>query len=248
MMNSALCARLGIEFPLFAFSHCRDVVAAVSKAGGMGVLGAVGMTPQRLREELDWIDAHVGGKPYGLDLIVPNAFEGKGEAFDSDKLLAAIPQVHKDFAAAVLARHGVDAAAVEANRKNATGWSQNLREEGAASGLEVAFEYPIKLIANALGVPPPVMLQKGKQQGVAVAALVGAKEHALVQAAAGVDIVIAAGGEAGGHCGDVSTMVLVPEVVRALEAAGHDTPVLAAGRWRRRWRWAQQAHGADRCG
>jgi NAD(P)H-dependent flavin oxidoreductase YrpB (nitropropane dioxygenase family) len=229
MMNSALCARLGIEFPLFAFSHCRDVVAAVSKAGGMGVLGAVGMTPQRLREELDWIDAHVGGKPYGLDLIVPNKFEGKGETFDSEKLLGAIPQAHKDFAAALLAKHGVDSAAVEENRKNATAWSQNLRAEGAASGLEVAFEYPIKLIANALGVPPPVMLEKGKQHGVAVAALVGAKEHALVQAAAGVDIVIAAGGEAGGHCGDVSTMVLVPEVVRALEAAGHDTPVLAAG-------------------
>jgi len=229
MMNSVLCARLGIEFPLFAFSHCRDVVAAVSKAGGMGVLGAVGMTPERLREELDWIDAHVGGNPYGLDLIVPNAFEGKGEAFDPEKLLGAIPQAHKDFAAALLAKHGVDAAAVEENRKNATGWSQNLRAEGAASGLEVAFEYPIKLIANALGVPPPVMLEKGKQHGVAVAALVGAKEHALVQAAAGVDIVIAAGGEAGGHCGDVSTMVLVPEVVRALEAAGHGTPVLAAG-------------------
>ena len=221
--------RLGIEFPLFAFSHCRDVVAAVSKAGGMGVLGAVGMSPARLREELDWIDAHAAGKPYGLDLIVPNAFEGKAEAFDSEKLLAAVPQTHREFSAAILAKHGVDAAAVEANRKHATGWSQNLRAEGAASGLEVAFEYPIKLIANALGLPPPIMLEKGKQHGVPVAALVGAKEHALAQAAAGVDIIIAAGGEAGGHCGDVSTMVLVPEVVRALEAAGHDTPVLAAG-------------------
>jgi NAD(P)H-dependent flavin oxidoreductase YrpB (nitropropane dioxygenase family) len=229
MLNSQLCQRLGIEFPLFAFSHCRDVVVAVSKAGGMGVLGAVGMAPQRLKEELDWIEAHVGGKPYGLDLIVPNKFEGKGETHDTDKLLSAIPDEHKKFAAGILAQHGVDASVIEANRRNATGWSQNLREEGAAGGLEVAFQYPIKLIANALGLPPPIMLELGKKHGVAVAALVGAKEHALAQAAAGVDIIIAAGGEAGGHCGDVSTMVLVPEVVRALEAAGSNIPVLAAG-------------------
>ncbi len=229
MLNSPLCQRLGIEFPLFAFSHCRDVVVAVSKAGGMGVLGAVGMSPERLKEELDWIDAHVAGKPYGLDLIVPNKFEGKGESFDADKLLAAIPETHKQFAAQILAQHGVDAAALEANRRGATGWSQNLREEGAQSSLEIAFRYPIKLIANALGLPPPIMLELGKKHGVAVAALVGAKEHALAQAAVGVDIIIAAGGEAGGHCGDVSTMVLVPEVVRALEAVGSSAPVLAAG-------------------
>jgi NAD(P)H-dependent flavin oxidoreductase YrpB (nitropropane dioxygenase family) len=229
MLNSPLCQRLGIEFPLFAFSHCRDVVVAVSKAGGMGVLGTVGMTPERLKEELDWVDAHVSGKPYGLDLIVPNKFEGKGEAHDPEKLLAAIPEAHKQFAAQILAQHGVDATAPEANRRNATGWSQNLREEGAASGLEVAFQYPIKLIANALGLPPALMIEQAKTHGVAVAALVGAKEHALAQAAAGVDIVIAAGGEAGGHCGDVSTMVLVPEVVRALEAIGSPAHVLAAG-------------------
>jgi NAD(P)H-dependent flavin oxidoreductase YrpB (nitropropane dioxygenase family) len=229
MLNSPLCQRLGIEFPLFAFSHCRDVVVAVSKAGGMGVLGAVGMSPERLREELDWIEAHAAGKPYGLDLIVPNKFEGKAESFDSDKLLSAVPQAHKDFANAILTKHGVDPSILEANRKLSTNWSQNLREEGAASGLEVAFQYPIKLIANALGLPPPIMLEQGKQHGVAVAALVGAKEHALAQVAAGVDIIIAAGGEAGGHCGDVSTMVLVPEVCEALRAINSDVPVLAAG-------------------
>jgi NAD(P)H-dependent flavin oxidoreductase YrpB (nitropropane dioxygenase family) len=163
MLNSPLCQRLGIEFPLFAFSHCRDVVVAVSKAGGMGVLGAVGMSPDRLREELDWIEAHVAGKPYGLDLIVPNKFEGKAEAFDSDKLLAALPAEHKAYADAILKRHGVDPAALEENRKLSTNWSQNLREEGAASGLEVAFQYPIKLIANALGLPPPIMLEQGKK-------------------------------------------------------------------------------------
>ena len=92
MMNTPLCKRLGIEFPLFAFSHSRDVVAAVSKAGGMGVLGAVALSPQRLKEELDWIDAHVNDKPYGVDLIVPNAFEGKGQDVSVDSMLAALPQ------------------------------------------------------------------------------------------------------------------------------------------------------------
>jgi NAD(P)H-dependent flavin oxidoreductase YrpB (nitropropane dioxygenase family) len=228
MMHTPICQRLGIEFPLFAFSHCRDVVAAVSKAGGMGVLGVAGYSTERLKQELDWIEAHVGGKPYGVDLIVPNDYEGKGEGADVDRLVSALPQAHRDFAARILNEHGVDASSLEAERRNAGGFARNLADAGASS-LEVAFQYPIKLIANALGTPPPLMIEMGKKHGVAVAALVGAKEHALAQAAAGVDIIVAAGTEAGGHCGEVTTMVLVPEVVEALREAGIDTPVLAAG-------------------
>jgi NAD(P)H-dependent flavin oxidoreductase YrpB (nitropropane dioxygenase family) len=228
MMHTPICQRLGIEFPLFAFSHCRDVVAAVSKAGGMGVLGVAGYSAERLKEELDWIDAHVRGKPYGVDLIVPNAYAGKGEETSVETLVDALPKAHRDFAAAILAKYGIDAASVEQQRRNASGFARNLGDAGAST-LEVAFQHPIKLIANALGVPPPQMLAMGKQHGVAVAALVGAKEHALAQAAAGVDIIVAAGTEAGGHCGEVTTMVLVPEVVEALAAANIDTPVLAAG-------------------
>jgi NAD(P)H-dependent flavin oxidoreductase YrpB (nitropropane dioxygenase family) len=229
MMHTPICQRLGIEFPLFAFSHCRDVVAAVSKAGGMGVLGVAGYSTERLKQELDWIEANAGGKPYGVDLIVPNAYEGKGGgAVSVDALVEGLPAKHKDFAANILAQHGIEAAELEEARKGAGGFARNLAD-GGASTLEVAFQYPIKLIANALGTPPPLMIEMGKKHGVAVAALVGAKEHALAQAAAGVDIIIAAGTEAGGHCGDVTTMVLVPEVVEALRAAGSDTPVLAAG-------------------
>lgn len=228
MMHTPICQRLGIEFPLFAFSHCRDVVAAVSKAGGMGVLGVAGYSTERLRQELDWIEAHAGGKPYGVDLIVPNKYEGKGESADVDRLVSALPQTHRDFTTQILAEHGIDASSLESERRNGAGFARNLAD-GGASTLEVAFQYPIKLIANALGTPPPLMIQMGKERGVAVAALVGAKEHALAQAAAGVDIIIAAGTEAGGHCGEVTTMVLVPEVVQALRAANIDTPVLAAG-------------------
>jgi len=228
-MRTQLCERLGIEFPLFAFSHSRDVVAAVSKAGGMGVFGAAAFTPERLKEELDWIDAHVGGKSYGVDLIVPNVFAGKGEEFDAAHAAKALPRAQIDFAEAILAKHGVEAGALDAARQGSGGFARNLQPEGVRATLEEAFRHPIKLIANALVVPPPLMIEMGKRHGVAVAALVGAKEHALAQAAAGVDILVAAGTEAGGHCGEVTTMVLVPEVVQALEQAGIDAPVLAAG-------------------
>ena len=228
-MKSPICEMLDIEFPLLAFSHCRDVVVAVSKAGGMGVFGAVNLPPDRLKDELDWIVDHIDGKPFGVDLIVPNKFEGKGEAFDPGKLLDAVPQEHKDFANRIMTDHGIETVDLEGARSNSANFAINMRDEGAASSLEVAFQYPIKLIVNALGVPPKIMLDLAKHRGVATGALVGAKEHAVNQVGAGVDVLIVAGGEAGGHCGDVSTMVLIPEVYRAVQDMGAKTPILAAG-------------------
>jgi NAD(P)H-dependent flavin oxidoreductase YrpB (nitropropane dioxygenase family) len=227
-MLTPICQRLGIEFPLFAFSHCRDVVAAVSKAGGMGVLGAVGYSPDRLKAELDWIDLNAGGKPFGVDLIVPNKFEGKGQEVSLQALAARLPEAHKDYVASILERYGIDPAELETTAASGAGLAIGLRDEGAAT-LEVAFRYPIKLVANALGVPPHFMIAEARAHNVPIAALVGSREHALAQAAAGVDIIVATGAEAGGHCGEVSTMVLVPEVVEALRAANFDLPVLAAG-------------------
>ncbi|AAV93895.1 nitronate monooxygenase [Ruegeria pomeroyi] len=225
-MNSDLCRKLGIEFPLFAFSHCRDVVAAVSRAGGMGVFGAVLYTPEQLRTELEWIDANCGGKPYGVDLIVPTSIQRQGGSGPSDdQLLAGLPAEHLAFAEQVLERAGVGADDLEERRCALLHISRNLDSAGAEAMLDVAFSFPIRLIANALGTPPQIMLDRARAAGVPVAALVGSKQHAQRQVAAGVDILVAAGGEAGGHCGEVSTMVLVPEVV---SVAG-DTPVLAAG-------------------
>ncbi|MCZ6664241.1 MAG: nitronate monooxygenase [Gammaproteobacteria bacterium] len=227
-MKSPICDLLDIEFPLLAFSHCRDVVAEVSRAGGMGVFGAVSLPPHRLEEELAWIDEHVDGMPYGVDLIVPEKIEGKGQQFDGERLLAAIPDEHKAFTEQILSRHGIDAGDLDAARRGIVHIGENMTESGARAQLDVAFSHPIKLIANALGVPPESMLDLGKRHGVAVAALVGAKEHALRQVEAGVDILVAAGSEAGGHCGEVSTMVLIPEVVEAIKPHAN-TPVLAAG-------------------
>ena len=227
-MRSPVCAMLGIEFPLVAFSHCRDVVAEVSRAGGMGVFGAVSLPPDRLEEELAWLDAHVDGKPYGVDLIVPNKIERKGAQLDDEQVLAALPAEHLAYANAILARHGIDDSSLDAARRGRIHVGRNMGAAGAAELLEVAFSHPIRLIANALGVPPPLMFELGQRHGVPVAALVGAPEHAVRQVAAGVDILVVAGGEAGGHCGEVSTLVLVPEVVEAIRSL-REVPVLAAG-------------------
>lgn len=224
-MNSELCRLLGIEFPLFAFSHCRDVVAAVSRAGGMGVFGAVMYTPEQLRRELQWIDDQVGDKPYGVDLIVPNSISAHGADLEPDQLLAALPHEQVAFVNEFFASEGIDPSSIDGIRRNHLSFAKNMSAEGAEEMLEVAFSFPIKLIANALGQPPQIMLDMGKRFGVPVAALVGSKRHAIAQLEAGVDILVAAGGEAGGHCGEISTMVLVPEIV---SVAGQ-TPVLAAG-------------------
>lgn len=216
----------GAEFPLFAFSHCRDVVAAVSKAGGFGVLGATRFTPEQLERELAWIDAEVGGAPYGVDVLVPETIDPRVAGLaDNAARAAAIDPAHQTFVNALLARYGI---APEAELR-VLPERMGITPENGMALMEVAFRHPIRLIANALGIAPPEMIAQGKARGVAVAALVGAKEHALRQAAAGVDIIVAQGTEAGGHCGEVSTLVLVPEVVRALADAGHSQPVLAAG-------------------
>ena len=229
-MRSPICEILGIEFPLVAFTHCRDVVVEVSKAGGMGVLGAAGMSPERLAQQLQWIDEHIDGKPYGVDLIVPARFEGqKTQKASNSNTVSSIPDEHKAFVRTVMERHDIDTSDVnDAYMKRGTRLGDNMRDDGASALLEVAFSHPISLIANALGPPPPYMLAQAKERGIPVAALVGTKQHAERQLQAGVDILVAAGSEAGGHCGEISTLVLVPEIVDAAQQHG-EVPVLAAG-------------------
>ena len=228
MMNSRICEMLDIEFPLVAFTHCRDVVVAVSKAGGCGVLGAVGMSPEQLEKELKWIDEHIDGKPYGVDVLIPNKMVGKDEKFDADKLAKMIPQEYADFRTDVLANHGIDAPELRKIDTAGSSFAANTQSDGAKALLDVAFKHPIKIIANALGVPPDWMNKMGKDNDCKVAALLGTAEHAINQVKAGVDILVVSGTEAGGHCGSVSTMVLIPEVHQAIQPYG-DVPILAAG-------------------
>lgn len=224
-MKSPICDMLGIDFPLLAFSHCRDVIAAVSRAGGFGVLGATVHTPDTLERELRWIDDHVDGKPYGIDVLIPENISTAGEKNVTWKSLETrVPQEHRNYARDLLKKYDIELTTTEV----AADQPQPFDAKTALELLEVSFRHPIRLIANALGVPPKAMIEMGKTHGVPVAALVGAKEHALRQVAAGVDILVVQGTEAGGHCGEVSTMVLVPEVIKAIKPI-REVPVLAAG-------------------
>ncbi|MCW2939483.1 MAG: 2-nitropropane dioxygenase [Actinomycetia bacterium] len=223
-MRTRVTELFGIEYPIFAFSHCRDVVVAVSRAGGMGVLGALYFTPEELELELKWIDEHIGGKPYGVDVVMPAKYEGSdlGDADELlDKLQGMIPAQHRQFLEDLLTEHGVEPSTETAGRA-LLGWT----DQTARPQVEVALRHPIALLANALGPPPADVVELAHEHGVKVAGLASNARHAGKQVAVGVDIIVAQGTEAGGHTGDVSTMVLIPEVV---DAVGSDTIVLAAG-------------------
>jgi NAD(P)H-dependent flavin oxidoreductase YrpB (nitropropane dioxygenase family) len=224
-MQTELSKTLGVEHAVFGFTPFPAVAAAISRAGGFGVLGAVRYTaPDDLKRDLDWIEAHVDGKPYGLDVVMPAK---KVEAPDNRTLTEAdveamIPEAHRQFVQDTLAKHGVpELAEGEASGWRITGWM----EQVARTQLDVAFDYPIKLLANALGSPPADVIARAHDQDVLVAALAGSARHARKHKEAGIDVVVAQGYEAGGHTGEIASMVLTPEVVEAVDPL----PVLAAG-------------------
>lgn len=219
-METELSQKLGIEHAIFGFTPFPAVAAAITRAGGFGVLGAVRYTaPDDLARDLDWMQAHTDGKPYGLDVVMPaKKVEGVSEA----EVEAMIPPGHRQFVQETLAKHGVP----ELDEGEASGWRiTGWMEEVARNQLDVAFDYPIKLLANALGSPPADVVARAHDRGVLVAALAGSARHARHHAQAGIDVVVAQGYEAGGHTGEIASMVLVPDVVDAVGPL----PVLAAG-------------------
>ena len=225
-MKTDICKKLGIEYPIFAFTHCRDVVVAVSKAGGIGVLGAVGYSPEQLKEELDWIDKHIEDYPYGVDTVIPQKYEGMDEK-DPEQLLESlqkmIPNGHREFVDALLRDNGVPEAPESNGPKGGLlGWT----EATAEPQIEEALKHPnVKLIANALGTPPADMIKKIQDKGVLIGALCGKIKQALAHKEAGLDFIIAQGGEGGGHTGEIGSIVLWPQIVDAVDGL----PVLAAG-------------------
>ncbi|MGM9383921.1 NAD(P)H-dependent flavin oxidoreductase [Streptomyces antibioticus] len=219
-MQTELSKQLGVEHAVFGFTPFPAVAAAISRAGGFGVLGAVRYTaPDELERDLDWIEAHVDGRPYGLDVVMPaRRVEGVTEA----DVEAMIPEGHRRFVRETLAKYGVpELAEGEASGWRITGWM----EQVARRQLDVALGYPIRLLANALGSPPADVVARAHDRGVLVAALAGSARHALKHREAGIDVVVAQGYEAGGHTGEIASMVLTPEVVDAVAPL----PVLAAG-------------------
>jgi NAD(P)H-dependent flavin oxidoreductase YrpB (nitropropane dioxygenase family) len=220
-MRTALCDQLGIEHPIVGFTPSEHVAAAISRAGGLGVLGCVRFNDAAdLDKVLDWMDANTDGRPYGIDVVMPAKVPAEGAAIDLNKL---IPAGHREFVDQTLIRLGVpplpdDSLASE----GVLGWLHSV----ARAQVEVALAHPARLIANALGSPPADVIAAAHDRGMLVAALAGKAAHARSHVAAGVDIVVAQGYEAGGHTGEIASMVLVPEVV---DAVGPDVPVLAAG-------------------
>jgi NAD(P)H-dependent flavin oxidoreductase YrpB (nitropropane dioxygenase family) len=226
-MKTRATEMFGIDLPIFAFSHCRDVVAAVSKAGGMGVLGALAFTPEELEMELKWIDDNIDGKPYGVDVVMPASYAGSGGQLDPEnmakQLADMIPQEHKDFIEKVLTEYDVPPLPEDEDiGSGLLGWTH----EGARPQVDISLSHPISLLVNALGPPPKDIVDLAHEHGVKVAALIGSVQQAERQVNQGVDMIMAQGYEAGGHTGDVGVMVLVPEVV---DAVGDRVPVLAAG-------------------
>jgi NAD(P)H-dependent flavin oxidoreductase YrpB (nitropropane dioxygenase family) len=224
-VRTAFTEIVGVEHPLAGFNRSPGVVAAVTNAGGLGVLGASSYSPEELDATLRWIEEQVHGRPYGVDLLVPTQTTERDPADLLNSLRAQIPDSHRNFVRDLLARYGIperpeNLVADAMARRAATFSGENTGEL-----LDVAFSHRISLVANALGTPPPYLVERAKEEGVPVAALIGEAKHAVRQLEAGVDVLVAQGTEAGGHTGMIATMVLTPEIV---ELAG-DAPVLAAG-------------------
>ncbi len=220
-LRTPICDRFGIEHPIFGFTPSEHVAAAISRAGGLGVLGCVRYNDaDELEAALTWMDANTDGRPYGVDIVMPAKVPVEGSQVDLGQL---IPAGHREFVDETLRRLGVPPLAAEQDsRDGVLGWLHSV----ARAHVEVALRHPVKLIANALGSPPDDVIAAAHEQGIAVAALAGKAEHAARHVARGVDIVVAQGYEAGGHTGEIASMVLVPEVV---DAVGGQVPVLAAG-------------------
>jgi NAD(P)H-dependent flavin oxidoreductase YrpB (nitropropane dioxygenase family) len=227
-MHTRVTKMLGIDFPIFAFTHCRDVAAAVSNAGGFGVLGAVAHTPEQLDVDLKWMAEQTKGRPFGVDLLMPRKYVGaEAGGFDAASLKSMLPDEHREWIEEVLARYSVPPLPppTDSDREQRGMAGLRIDPKSMEPLIEVAFAHKVGLMASALGTPPHWLVEKSHANGIPVAALAGRIDHAVAHKEAGVDLIIAQGTEGGGHTGEIATMVLVPQVVDAVAPI----PVLAAG-------------------
>ena len=227
-MQTEAMRMFGLQAPIFAFSHCRDVVAAVSKAGGMGTLGTTRDSVEDLDHMLSWIDDHVDGEPYGVDIMFASNAPKEFERMTAQEIMGLVPAEYWAFVDELLRQHDVPPYTKEEREEVVETYiKEQLRTHAQAEArLEVVYRHrKARMIVSALGVPPQRQIERAHGLGLRVGALIGHPKHVKYHRAAGVDILIAAGYEAGGHTGDIATFVLTPQVVDAAAPI----PVLHAG-------------------
>ena len=215
-LRTRLCEEYGCEVPIVSFGHTRDVTVAVTNAGGIGVLGG-GADPDELRNNINWIRERVGDKPFGIDLVLPASFvEGNQEDLESQ-----IPQGHREFMDDLQKDNEIQ------DPKTPAPWGRGGEiMKSARRQLDVLIEEAVPIFASGLGSPAFVMEQL-HSVGTKVWGLVGLPRQARRLVDADIDMIIAQGGDSGGHSGTVGTFSLVPQVVDV--AKEKDIPVLAAG-------------------
>lgn len=218
-LHTPLCEKLGIEYPVVAFTHCKDVAVAVINAGGFAVLGEALHTPDQIAADIKWIRERIGGKAFGIDLVLPSSVP---EEKTVDELLAMIPQEQRDFEQQIKRKYNVPDPKVAPDIHH---WG-GLDQKRALDQLEVIFDERVPVFASGLG-SPAFLLKRAHELGMQVWGLVGKPRQAKRQIEAGTDVIIAQGYDAAGHTGNIGTFSIVPQVVDA--ARGTGVPVIAAG-------------------
>ena len=214
--RTPLCDRLGIEIPIFSFSHSLEVTAAVSRAGGYGVFGATHDEPDAILENARKLKDMCEGRPFGLDILLPTV---NVEKDDHAAAMAEIPDGHKAFVNKLRDKYQVPAATQGHLFVN------HVRsQELFAAQADAVIASGANMFAMAVGTPADVVA-RAKAAGQVTLSLIGSPRHAARTCATGVDLIVAQGYDAGAHTGTVGTLSLVPQVV---DLVG-DVPVIAAG-------------------
>lgn len=218
-LHTQLCEKLGIEYPVVAFTHCKDVVVAVINAGGFAVMGEALNTPDQIAHDIKWIRERIGDKPFGIDLVLPSSVP---EEKTVEELMAMIPKEHRDFEQMIKRKYNVPDPKIAPDIHH---WG-GLDQKRAMNQLDVIFDERVPVFASGLG-SPAFLLKRAHDLGMQVWGLVGRPRQARKQIEAGVDVIIAQGFDAAGHTGNIGTFSIVPQVVDA--ARGTGIPVIAAG-------------------
>jgi NAD(P)H-dependent flavin oxidoreductase YrpB (nitropropane dioxygenase family) len=215
-LETQICRRLGITYPIFGFAHSVAAVAAISQAGGIGVYGATRDTPEEISERLARLRTLVGDRPFGVDLVLPRGMPAMN---DRAAIEAQLPEPHRKFVAGFHEKYKVPAATKSGMR------SRFVRsEEVAAAQIRAVLASDVNLFACGIGAPPAAVAE-AKAGGKLTVALVGSPRHARQALTTGVDLLVAQGYDSGAHTGQIGTFSLVPQIVDLAGAV----PVLAAG-------------------